>query len=504
MPESTPPPSTTFNQENMSVEVLVAPAPVTESVRVVVSKASQTAAVSPQQRIQVLLAHDGSVVLHPHGSTLSSMTAPAPSPVLVASTVTPSSTSAPGATALSRTHSALLERLSAAPPVSGVRKKTTGPPLSASLVRTPVGRKPAVRSSRAGVIEATSLGGRSLPTAALAVSVMASAANSLSVVSFVGHYYAHGFNLMWVLAAIPLAAYVTAVSVVPLLYHLRVVSIFQYLRMRFDNKVGVAACIIYFILSQTLGAVGIYSAATAVSTMFHVPLLASNLAIGLAGTVYTALGGLRSVVWADCVQALVMFAAPLSIIGKVLYDSGSASPPLRSMSDFNYAEYVFRTDFDVSSDENIWSTLVSAMPYTLVRVAFDQMSVQRFMAARTLQAAKRTAVAGGLFVLFFFTIAITAGVALIYWYRDCDPVLRGAIKTFDQVVPYYMRERLSDVATLRGFFLAGLVGASTSTVSSIVNSHAATFYIDVISPYLKISEQRATIVMRLLGAVLLL
>ncbi|KAH8038031.1 hypothetical protein HPB51_020681 [Rhipicephalus microplus] len=82
-------------------------------------------------------------------------------------------------------------------------------------------------STREGGIEAASLGGRSLPTAALAVSVMASAANSLSVVSFVGHYYAHGFNLMWVLAGIPLAAYITAVSVVPLLYHLRVVSIFQ-------------------------------------------------------------------------------------------------------------------------------------------------------------------------------------------------------------------------------------------------------------------------------------
>ncbi|KAL3223400.1 hypothetical protein MRX96_027573 [Rhipicephalus microplus] len=271
--------------------------------------------------------------------------------------------------------------------------------------------------------------------------------------------------------------------------------------MRFDNKVGIAACIIYFVLSETLGAVGIYSAATAVSTMFQVPLLASNLAIGLAGTVYTALGGLRSVVWADCVQALVMFAAPLTIIGKVLYDSGSASPPLRSMSDFNYKEYVFRTNFDVSSDENIWSGVVSSMPFTLVRVAFDQMSVQRFMAARTIEAAKRTAVAGGLFVLCFFLIATASGLTLIYWYRDCDPVLRGAIKTFDQVVPYYMRESLADVAALRGFFLAGLVSASTSTVSSIVNSHAAIFYIDIVSPYLKISEQRATNIMRLLALV---
>ncbi|KAH7939706.1 hypothetical protein HPB52_016207 [Rhipicephalus sanguineus] len=65
----------------MVSSVPVVPAPVTESVQIVVSKVPQTPAVTPQQRIQALLAHDGSVVLHPHGSTLSSMTAPAPSPL---------------------------------------------------------------------------------------------------------------------------------------------------------------------------------------------------------------------------------------------------------------------------------------------------------------------------------------------------------------------------------------------------------------------------------------
>ncbi|XP_075528950.1 uncharacterized protein LOC142560613 isoform X4 [Dermacentor variabilis] len=119
MPESTPPPSPTSNQDStISVDVPVTPAPVTENVQVVVSKSPQTVAVSPQQRVQLSLAHDGSVVLHPHGSNLSTMPAPVQSPGLVATTVTPTSTSAPGVTALSRTHSALLERLSAAPPVS--------------------------------------------------------------------------------------------------------------------------------------------------------------------------------------------------------------------------------------------------------------------------------------------------------------------------------------------------------------------------------------------------
>ncbi|XP_070379545.1 sodium/iodide cotransporter-like isoform X2 [Dermacentor albipictus] len=276
------------------------------------------------------------------------------------------------------------------------------------------------------------LGGRSLPEAALTVSLLASIVNGVTVVGFLGHFYAHGFHLMWVLTGIPLAMIITSTTLVPLLYDMKAASIFQFLRLRFDNKVGITACIIYFVLSQTLGAVGIYSAAIGISTMFSFPLLYANIAIGLAGTIYTALGGLRSVVWADCVQALVMLASPAIIIGKVIYDSGSASPPLRPMSDLNVTEYILRTNVDLTSDENVWTALAGALPYSLARTGFDQMAVQRFMAARTLREAKRIVITGALFVLSFFALAAFGALAIVYWYRDCDPVLAGVIRSFDQ------------------------------------------------------------------------
>ncbi|XP_070382666.1 sodium/iodide cotransporter-like [Dermacentor albipictus] len=354
------------------------------------------------------------------------------------------------------------------------------------------------RSGTSAILDAF-LGGRSLPATALAVSVLASVASSASVVSFVGHYYAYGFHVEWTLAAIPLAAATCSLVLVPLLYDLQVASVFQYLRMRFDNTVGITACVVYFILSQSVGAIAMFSSAIAVSTMFPVSLVYSNIAIGLAGTIYTALGGLRGVVWADCAQAAVMVMSPIVIIGKVVYDATTATPPLRPMSDTNITDFAFRVTLDLTSDENVWSGLAGAVPFCLVRTGFDQMAVQRFMAARTLRDAKRIALAGPLFVLFFFIVADCGGIAIIYWFRDCDPLLRGAIKSYDQIIPHYMMTHLANVPVLRGLFLAGLVGASTSTVSSIVNSHAAICYIDVVTTYVKISEQKAGLVMRLLA-----
>ncbi|XP_075724239.1 sodium/iodide cotransporter-like [Rhipicephalus microplus] len=220
-------------------------------------------------------------------------------------------------------------------------------------------------NGRSAEIEAF-LGGQTLPATALAISVVASVANGVNVISFVGHFYAHGFHTAWVVAGTLVASTLTATAVVPLLYGLRVASIFQ----------------------QTLGAVGIYSAALGISTMFPVPLVYSNIIIGLAGTVYTALGGLRGVVWADCVQAMVMFLSPITIIANVVHDSSYATPPLRSITDFNVTEYMFRMNMDITSDDTFWSCLIGGLPYILVRMGFDQMVVQRYMAARNLRAAK--------------------------------------------------------------------------------------------------------------------
>ncbi|KAL1484448.1 hypothetical protein MTO96_032575, partial [Rhipicephalus appendiculatus] len=128
-----------------------------------------------------------------------------------------------------------------------------------------------------------------------------------------------------------------------------------------------------------------------------------------------------------------MAATPLVIIGKVIHDSASASPPLRPLSDFNVTQNIFRTHFDLTNEENIWSALAGALPYSFVRLGFDQMAVQRYIAARTLRQAKRMAVTGAAIVITFFVVAAFGALAIIYWYRDCDLALSGAISSYDQV-----------------------------------------------------------------------
>ncbi|XP_075526585.1 putative sodium-dependent multivitamin transporter [Dermacentor variabilis] len=335
------------------------------------------------------------------------------------------------------------------------------------------------------------LGGRSIPSWQLAISVLASVATGVGVVSHSAHQYAYGFHFAWHIAAMALTTPCIVYFFLPVLYQLKVTSVFEYLRMRFGNLMGISASLIYFFFSQILGAVSIYSAAVGMSTMLDIPLFVCDVAIGLLGTSYTALGGLRGVVWADCVQGIVLFAAPFVIIGKILYDSAHLDIPLKPLSNLDTEQGFLRLEVHVSSDETVWACAVASVPFHLVREGMDQMVAQRFLAARSIRSARRVVWAGTSMLAFFILSTTLTGLALTYWYRDCDPMLTGDITRYDQMVPFYVGESLANVAGLGGLFLSGLVGASISTVSSVVNSHAATFYVDIVSPNVDLGRTQA-------------
>ncbi|XP_065284495.1 sodium-coupled monocarboxylate transporter 2-like isoform X6 [Dermacentor albipictus] len=145
--------------------------------------------------------------------------------------------------------------------------------------------------------------------------------------------------------------------------------------------------------------------------------------------------------------------------------------------------------FDLIREETIWSCLLGSTAMSIYRLCLDQMVAQRILASRTLEEAQRTTCAGAVLIVLFYFAAFSLGVAMTLWFHGCDPSLMGAISGVDQVLPYYVKTYLINVPGLSGLFLAGVVSAATSTVSSTVNSQAAILYVDVIVHRYKNAEK---------------
>ncbi|KAL1468634.1 hypothetical protein MTO96_041354 [Rhipicephalus appendiculatus] len=161
---------------------------------------------------------------------------------------------------------------------------------------------------------------------------------------------------------------------------------------------------------------------------------------------------------------------------------------VQPVTDFDIRTFMGNFDLDLSNDETVWATFFGSAAISLYRIGLDQSVVQRCMASRTLAEAQRTVTVGTIFLVTSYAVQLFMALALVFWFRGCDPQLGGAIASHDQILPYYVKTYLIKFRGFTGIFLTSIVSAALSTTSSIVNSQAAVLYVDILSPHFKILE----------------
>ncbi|KAK7084756.1 Sodium-coupled monocarboxylate transporter 1 [Halocaridina rubra] len=70
------------------------------------------------------------------------------------------------------------------------------------------------------------------------------------------------------------------------------------------------------------------------------------------------------------------------------------------------------------------------------------------------------------------------GVAIYAVYADCDPMATGEITKPDQIVPYYVDDKLSFIYGIPGLFMASLYAGGLSSYSSQINAVSAVMWED--------------------------
>lgn len=343
------------------------------------------------------------------------------------------------------------------------------------------------------------LGSKSLQMLPLAMSVLATMASATGVIGSPAHMYAYGFHLGWIAVSNLFLIPIAFGLVVPVLYELKVTSIFQYLRMRYNTVISVIAASAYVLLSQMVGAITIYAAAVAVSTVFNISSTWCSITIGLAATAYAALGGLRGVVWADCLQAVLTLAVPILVMVKVAHDAMHGHIRAQPLAELDPRQYYFNIAVDLTTDETVWAILIASSSTFLNRVCLDQMTAQRYLACKNLSQAKWTLVVGTILTCLYYALLVGESAALNSRYRGCDPQMLGQIRRVDQLLPFYVLEDLRGFPGLPGIFLAGVVSSSISTMSSMVNSQAAVWYLDIVTPFIKVANKRVSCTIKALA-----
>ncbi len=162
------------------------------------------------------------------------------------------------------------------------------------------------RSKRTDELEGYFLANRSLPWWAVGLSVMATQLSAITLVGTTGRGYAEGMSVLQLYFGLPIAMVILSITVVPFFYRAGVYTAYEYLERRFDVKTRTLTSVL-FLLSRGLSCGAVLSAPSVIlSIIFGWDFTLTVAAMGIPAVMYTIVGGVQAVTWADVKQMAVI------------------------------------------------------------------------------------------------------------------------------------------------------------------------------------------------------
>uniref|UniRef100_A0AAV2JF36 Sodium-dependent multivitamin transporter n=1 Tax=Knipowitschia caucasica TaxID=637954 RepID=A0AAV2JF36_KNICA len=140
---------------------------------------------------------------------------------------------------------------------------------------------------------------RSMGCVPVSLSLLASFQSAVAVVGVPAEVFLNGTQYWFIGCAYVLGLLGPAHLFVPLLYRLKLRSAQEYLQLRFSKTVRVCGTVVFILQTVVYMGVCVYTPAFALNTVSGINLWTIVLSTGLVCTVYTALGGLKAVIWTD-------------------------------------------------------------------------------------------------------------------------------------------------------------------------------------------------------------
>src|SRR5579864_6053956 len=162
------------------------------------------------------------------------------------------------------------------------------------------------RSKGTKAIDGYFLANRALPWWAVGLTVMATQLSAVTMIGTTGQGATDGMRFVQFYFGLPVAMVILGVTIVPYLHGAKVFTAYEFLEKRFDAKTRSLTAFL-FLLSRGLSCGTIIAAPAVVfSAIFGWNMAWSVALIGIPTVLYTMIGGVQAVAWADVKQMVLV------------------------------------------------------------------------------------------------------------------------------------------------------------------------------------------------------
>ena len=330
------------------------------------------------------------------------------------------------------------------------------------------------------------VGGRNLPWWAVAVSTMATqtSANSfIGIPAFVALTAGGGMTWLQYELAVPLAMMLAMIFLVPLFRELKLVSIYEYLELRFDRPTRLTMSGT-FLLSRALSTgVLIYASGEVLHTCLGLPVWVCMLIVGVATIIYDVLGGMAAVVWSDVIQMIVLIGGIVVCLVLALGQLDGFSAVLEAHDPARLSAFGAGHGLGDGERFPFWGFFVGGLFLYMSYYGVDQSQAQRQLSVPTVAAGRRSLAFNGL-ARFPLTVLYVLTGLIVGAYFFQSPGLQAVVgDNPNRLMPAFIVGELPVGA--RGLVIAAILAASMSSLDSTLNSLSASTIRDFIQPFSK-------------------
>ena len=330
---------------------------------------------------------------------------------------------------------------------------------------------------------------KSSPWYLVAFGMVGASLSGVTFISVPGWVGSSGFTYFQVVMGYLIGYFFVAFILLPVYYNYKLTSIYEYLKIRFGKNSHIVGASSFFV-SRVLGASFRLFLVAIVMQQFifdawAVPFEITVVISILLIWIYTQRGGIKTIVWTDTLQTLLMI---VSVSVTLIFI-------LKSL-EWNFNDFLISDEFDsynkmfVFDDflvrNNFFKHFIGGIFITICMTGLDQDMMQKNLTCKNLKEAQKNMVVFS-FVLVIVTLLFLFVGALIYIYSQKNniqiPLMDGIPKT-DLLFPEVALN--GDLGIFVGItFILGLIAAAYSSADSALTSLTTSFSID----FLKIEKK---------------
>ena len=330
-------------------------------------------------------------------------------------------------------------------------------------------------------------GNRNMAWPIVALAMITAPISGLTFISVPGMVATKGFAYLQMCMGFVVGYFLIGWVLVPLFYRHKIVSIYSFLEKRFSTSTYKTGAWL-FLVSEVLG-IGVRFMVVCIVLQMLVfeplglPFEANVVVTMFLIWLYTANGGVKSVIWSDTIKSvclLVSIGIVFYFLARELNLTWSEIPQTIAS---HPASRIFHFD-DPMESSFFWKQFLTGVFIVVAMTGLDQDMMQRILACKDYKGSRKNLAVSGVMQFFVISLFLALGTLMILFIEKQNIIMPD--KTDDIFATVAFHSEMPLIVSV--IFILGLVSASYSSVGSALTSLTTSFTIDILEGNKKYNE----------------